>query len=174
MVLESAAHAAARGATPYAAYVGGAFAQQASKQTTPDLGAARLSGLITEALEDAGVSAHDLDLIVPHGACTALSDGYEAECLARALKGTREHAVATAFKPHLGHLLAASGIIETICALLAMKRQSVPATLHARPDHVKLAVPLITTQVRRRRIDTVLKLSTGFTGHDAATVFRKV
>ncbi|MCK4660313.1 MAG: hypothetical protein KAV82_12390 [Phycisphaerae bacterium] len=172
LVLESAAHARGRGATPYAAYLGGAFAHQASKQTTPDVRAMRLTGVITKALKRAGLLPHDLDLIIPHGASTALSDGYEAACLAQALHGTREHAVATALKPHLGHMLATSSIVETICAMLALRHQTVPATLHTRPDHVKLAVPLITATTDRP-LDTVLKLSTGFTGHDAASVFRR-
>jgi len=172
LVLESAAHAANRGATPYASYRGGAFAHQAFKQTIPDVPAARLSGVIAESLGKARLSPADLDLIVPHGASTAISDGYEAACLARTLQGTCERAVATAFKPYVGHMLAASGIVEVICALLAMKHQSVPATLHTRPDHVKLAIPLVTTATARP-IRTVLKLSTGFTGHDAALVFSK-
>ncbi len=173
LVLESAAHAAQRGATPYAAYLGGAFAHEAAEQTSPDMSAARLGMVITQALKQARLSAHDLDLIVPHGAGTAVSDEYEASCLAQALQGTREHAIATVFKPYVGHMLATSGIIETICALLAMKHQVVPATLHTRPGHVKLAVPLITTATAHP-VGSVLKLSTGFTGHDAAVVFRTV
>lgn len=172
VVLESAAHAARRGADPYAVYAGGAFAHQAFKQTIPDVRAARLSQVIRQALERAGISHYDLDLIVPHGAGTSLSDGYEAACLAEALKGTREHAVATAFKPHVGHMLAAGSIVETICGLLAMKHQVIPATLHTRPERVKLAVPLITSTTSRP-INTLMKLSTGFTGHDAASVFRR-
>ncbi|MFH0982490.1 MAG: beta-ketoacyl synthase N-terminal-like domain-containing protein [Planctomycetota bacterium] len=173
LVLESAAHAAKRGATPYAAYLGGAFAHQAAKQTTPDVRAGRLSTVIAGALKAARLAPRDVDLVVPHGASTALSDGYEAACLAQALGGACEHAVATVFKPYVGHLLAASSLIETICALLAMKHQCVPATLHTRRDHATLAVPLVTTQTRRP-VETVLKLSTGFTGHDAASVFRRV
>ncbi len=172
IVLESAASAEQRGATPYAVYRGGAFAQQGWKQVIPDVRAQRLSQVITNAMTSAGVTAGDIDLIVPHGAATQLSDGYEASCLADALKGQRENAVATAFKPYVGHMLAASGIIETICTLLCMKHQTVAATLHTSPDNVQLPIPLITTATERP-VRTVLKLSTGFTGHDSAIVFQQ-
>lgn len=171
IVLESAAHAAKRGAAVYATYLGGAFAHQGWKQVIPDIRSSRLRDVIVEVMAKTDVCVGDLDLIVPHGAATHLSDGYESSCLAQALQGKREHAVATAFKPYVGHMLAASGIIDTICTLLAMKHQAIPATLHTAPDSVQLPVPLVTTRVQCP-VKTVLKLSTGFTGHDAALIFR--
>lgn len=171
IVLESASHAAKRGAEVYAKYLGGAFAHQGWKQVIPDVRASRLRDVILEALDKTGVGVGDLDLIVPHGAATQLSDGYEASCLAQALQGKREHAVATAFKPYVGHMLAASGIIDTVCMLLAMKHQTIPATLHTAPDDVQLPVPLVTSRLQCP-VKTALKLSTGFTGHDAALVFQ--
>ncbi len=173
IVLESARHAAGRDAAVYATYLGGAFAQQGWKQTVPDVRAARLTSVIAGAMAQAGIEAKDLDVIVPHGAATRLSDGYEASCLAAALGDLTEQAVATVFKPYVGHMLAASGIIETICTLLMMTHQCVPAALYTRAQDAELQVPLL-TDCTARRVETVLRLSTGFTGHDAAAVFRKL
>lgn len=171
IVMESATHAKNRGSQIYATYKGGSFAQQSWKQVIPDVRSNRLSHVITQAMAKSGIGAGDLDLIVPHGAATQLSDGYESSCLAKALHGQRHHAVATAFKPNVGHLLAANGIIDTICTMLVLKHQTVPATLHTSPDSVQLPVPLVTTNLESS-MRTVLKLSTGFTGHDAALVFQ--
>ncbi|MGB2987146.1 MAG: beta-ketoacyl synthase N-terminal-like domain-containing protein [Phycisphaerae bacterium] len=173
IILESATHAARRGVSPYARYLGGAFTHQGWKQVIPDVRSARLRDVIVEAMANTGLAASELDLIVPHGASTQLGDGYEALCLTEAIKGQGGNAIATAFKPYVGHMLAASGIIEAICALLAIKHQSVPATLNTQPDHMQLPVPLATSPVERP-VRTVLKLSTGFTGHDAASIFRAV
>lgn len=170
MVLESAESAARRGAQPYARYLGGSFAHQSWKQVIPDVRASKLAEVITRSMAVAGVSPEQIDLIVPHGAATQLSDGYESACLATALHGRRDHAVATAFKPYFGHMLAASGLIDTVATVLSLKHQTVPATLHTSPENVRLPVPLATA-VLRRPIRTVLKLCTGFTGHDAAMVF---
>ena len=173
MVLESAEHAMHRGATPYAQYLGGAFSHQGWKQVIPDVRAARLRETIVRAMRTTRLPAGELDLIIPHGAGTKLSDGYESSCLAQAMTGRRENAVATALKPYFGHMLAASGIIELIGAMLAVKFQCVPPTLNTNPENAHLPVPLATTLLTRP-IRTVLKLSTGFTGHDAASLFRAV
>jgi 3-oxoacyl-[acyl-carrier-protein] synthase II len=172
MVLESAEHAARRGVAPYATYLGGAFAHQGWKQTIPDVRAARLRGVIEEALTSCGVTPEELDMVIPHGASTSLSDGYEAACLAQALDGRAKRAVATVLKPYTGHLLAASGIIEIVGGLLAMKHQSVPQTPHTSRPSDALTMPLVLERTNRP-VNTMLKLSTGFTGHDAALLFRR-
>ena len=172
IVLESASRADARGANVYATYPGGGFAQQSWKQTVPDIHAARLAAAIKTAMARTDVSAADVDLIVPHGASTYTSDGYEAACVEQALDNRAAGAVATVFKPYVGHMLAASGVIETIGTLLAIQHQAVPATPHTRPDRASFPVPLVKT-FTERPVNTVLKLSTGFTGHDAALLFRK-
>ncbi len=173
MVLESAAHAKRRGAYIYAAYQGGVFAHQGWKQTVPDVRAARLTGVIRRTMAGAGVEPDQLSLIVPHGAATLLSDKYEGKCLLEALDGAGSGAVVTAFKPYVGHMLAASGIIETICGLLSMRHQEVPATLHTGSEQVELGAPLATEHLAHP-VDSLLKLSTGFTGHDAALLFGRV
>lgn len=173
LVLESGRHARARGARGRAVYAAGTFAQQAWKQTVPDVRAGRLRGVIERALASAGVSAGELDLIVPHGAAGRVSDGYEATCLCEALRGEADSAVATTFKPAVGHMLAASALIETIGCLLAMGHECVPPMCAAEANDVEFPVPLA-SEPTPRRLNTAMKLSTGFTGHDAALVFRRV
>ena len=171
LVLESAESAQRRGVTPYAEYLGGGFAQQGWKHSIPDVRANRLRHVIRRAMDGSDVSPDNLDLVVPHGASTTISDGYEASSLAQALDGRAENAVATVFKPYVGHMLAASVLVEVSAALLSMRHGMVPATLHTRPGCNKLPIPLITENTTRS-VRTLLKLSTGFTGHDAATLFR--
>ncbi len=170
IVIESAASAEKRGAQVYARYVGGSLAQQGWKQTIPDVRAMRLRDVMASVLSEASMASTDVDLIVPHSASTQLSDGYEAACIEKVFGSPGHNAVCTAFKPYVGHLLAGSGVVETICALLAMKNQTIPATLKSDTSRVELCLPLITERVEQP-IKTMLKLSTGFTGHDAASLF---
>lgn len=176
IVLESESHARRRHARVYAEYFGGAFSHQAWKQTVPDIRAARLRGVIENAIAGAEVSLEMIDFFVPHGAGTPMSDGYEAECLSQALgkdaAGSNGEMLAAAFKPYVGHMLAASAIVDTLCGLLALHHGVVPTTLNSDPTRVRLPIPLATGPVERP-LKTMLKLSTGFTGHDAALVFRK-
>lgn len=170
LVLESQSHAARRGATVWAHYLGGAFAQQAWKHTVPDVRAARLAGVIASALDVAGVGTEQLDLVVPHGAAVRVSDGYETACIKAALQGATSAAVATAFKPQVGHMLAASVIIETACMVQCMRHGMVPATLNTNSPDDQLPLALVKSN-EKRSVGCGLKLATGFTGHDAALVF---
>ncbi len=171
LVLESAESAARRGAEPYAEYVGGAFAQQGWKHAVPDVRAQHLTHAIRMALQSTGQAAQAIDLVVPHGAATSISDGYEAASMKDTLGESDGRAVATAFKPHVGHMLAASGLIELAAALLTMRRGVIPATLNTRSGCTRLPMPLVNENTTRE-VRTLLKLHTGFTGHDAATVYR--
>ncbi len=173
LVLESASSAERRGVTPYAEYLGGHFAHQGWKHSIPDVRSQYLRKTIERVMHDSGVSPEGIDLIVPHAASTTISDGYEAVCIADAFKGHRTEAIATALKPHIGHTLAASAIIELAGALLAMKNGAIPGTLHSRAQCTRLPVPLA-TQTATADVRTLLKISTGFTGHDAAAIYRRV
>ena len=178
LVLESAEHAEKRGAAPYAVYEGGAFAHQGWKQTLPDVAAARLSEVIIQGLNVAGAAWPDIDLVIPHGAGTALSDRYEAECVAKSLReyggagGGESAAHAAVFKPAFGHLLGASGLVETAAGLLCLRHQCVPPCIGPAADR-RFPVPF-SAPALPRKLHRLLKLSTGFTGHDAASLFRAV
>lgn len=172
LVLESAERAAGRGAEAYATYAGGGFAQQSWKQVMPDVRALRLRDALRSALAAGGIDPSEVDLIVPHGASTTISDGYEAACLLPIFGDGATSAVATVFKPYFGHMLASSGLIELIGALLALKHQTIPGTPGTAVGSATLPVPLI-GETTPRPVRTLLKLSTGFTGHDAALLLRR-
>lgn len=168
LVLESAEHAARRGAKPYAQYVGGAFAHQSWKQTIPDLRAGRLKGVIEDALRRGERNPGDIDLIVPHGAGTQLSDGYESGCIKDVFAGDALPRIAV-FKQSVGHLLAASALIDTACALLTLRHGTIPKGNLPAPGHPP---DRAVHQKKDGKLNTLLKLSTGFTGHDAAMIFK--
>ena len=178
LILESEAHAQQRGATPYAYYAGGAFAHQGWKQTLPDVSAARLSGVIQSVLDTTESQWSDIDLVIPHGAGTALSDRYEAECVERSMRrpGVESSvpcsAHAAVFKPNFGHLLGASGLIETAAGLLCLKHQCVPPCAGGAADR-RFPFPFVSDALPKP-LRSLLKVSTGFTGHDAASLFHAI
>lgn len=173
ILLESETSVEQRGGKVYGRYLGGSFCHQAWKQTVPDVRAGRLREVVERAVCDNGLSFSELDLIVPHGAATGLSDRYESECIGQAMGGEGARAVAAAFKPYVGHTLAACGILETLCGLLALRHGVIPATLSSDESEARFPCPMPSKPVEKE-LRTMLKVSTGFTGHDAALVFQRV
>jgi len=171
LVLEARSRAEARGAHIYAEYLGGSFAQQSWKHAISDVPANRLASAAQKALTDAGVSAAEVDLVVPHGAGSAISDGYEAHTLGQLFEKSSP-ALLCPLKVYLGHQLGNCVVMELAVAFMMMRRglvlgQPFEGQINGR---VPLEMP---RDNRPHSIQVMLKLATGFTGHDAALVFRK-
>lgn len=129
-----------------------------------------LSRAIQIALADAGVSAEAVGMVVAHGNGTRASDASEARAL-RLVFGRNVPPV-TGFKWAFGHLIAASGVLDLVMALQALRRRIVPgiATLNTLdPDLAPLPVSPLPQQPRS---DIALILCRGFGGMNAALLVR--
>ncbi len=129
-----------------------------------------LARAIALALDDAGIAAADVGMVVAHGNGTRSSDSSEASALRR-IFGTMPPPV-TAFKWAFGHSLAASGIIDCVLALNSLRRGEIPgiATLRE-PDPACADLPISAT-VQKPRSDVALVLGRGFAGTNAAVLLR--
>ena len=124
-VLETAAHARARGAARRLLLSGYASTCDATHMTKPDAdGQARA---LRAALQDAGLRAADIGHVNAHGTATVAGDAVEAESLRRVFGGATAPAV-TATKAIVGHLLGAGGAIELAATLRALELQRLPPT----------------------------------------------
>lgn len=129
-----------------------------------------LSRAIDLALADAGISAADVGMIVAHGNGTPTSDASEARGLKRVF-GQNLPPV-TSFKWAYGHLIAASGVIDLVLALTALRQGVVPgiATLRT-PDPEILPFP-VSHQPQSPRSDIALILCRGFGAMTVALLVR--
>jgi len=125
---------------------------------------------VTQALDDAGIAAADVGMIVTHGNGVWQSDFSEAAAI-RTLFGSASPPV-TAFKWAIGHLIAAAGIVETTVALNALRQGIVPgiATL-AQPDPNCDGIS-VSMAAQEPRSNVALILCRGFAGTDAALLIR--
>ena len=145
LVIESNAHAQARGATWHTLLTGYASNCDGMHITQPDpSGQARA---MQAALRDAGLVPADIGHVNAHGTATQAGDAAEAESLRRVFGGLSERKVpgpvpvVTATKAILGHLLGAGGAVELIATLRALERGLVPPTGHGRADmHARTTV----------------------------------
>lgn len=123
LLLEKKSVAEARGATILAEIVGFATTSDTSSIANPDVAA--MSECMRLAVEDAGVSADELDYINAHATGTLQGDVAEAEAI-RQLVGDRTPV--SSFKGHLGHTMAASGAIELSASIGMMQLGVLAAT----------------------------------------------
>ena len=126
---------------------------------------------ISQALADAGIKPIDVGMIVAHGNGTPASDASEAAAILRVFGG--DAPPVTAFKWAIGHTLAASGMLDTVLALEALRRGVVPgiATLsNVDPDFARLPV---SREPRKPRSGVALIVCRGFGGMNVALVVGK-
>ncbi len=172
LVLESAKAARARGASPYAAYMGGAFVQEAWKVAVPNLTQPWYEETLRGACKAARLEPEDIDLLNPHGAGTALGDLQEARGLTAVYGDWPERPRITALKGSLGHTLGASAALEAAAALLALKHQTIPPSIGFQSPDPKLKIKLV-AQPQPAPLRTAMKIACGFAGFLGSVVFQK-
>ncbi len=121
-VLESSAHAAARGARSVALLAGYATNCDGVHITQPD--ASGQARAMSAALADAGLAASDIGYLNAHGTATPAGDAAEADSIARVF-GPRGVPVSSSKAIH-GHLLGASGAVELLATLRALATRCLP------------------------------------------------
>ena len=173
LVLESAAVAQRRGATPYAEVRGYGATSDAFHMVQPRPDGRQAARAARIALADGGMKARDIDYVNAHASSTPLGDAVEAGAIARAL-GPRSRTVpVSGTKAYYGHPLGASGAIEAAIAALAIRRGWAPGTVNLeQPDEKALeALPGLLSEPFEGEVRGVLSTSFGFGGLNAALAF---
>jgi len=173
MVLESAAHATARGARIDAEVLGGALTADAYHMSAPEptgRGAARAMSL---ALRHAGVAPDEVDLIVAHGTSTPLNDVTETRAIKTAFGDHARRVAITAPKSMIGHLLGAAGVANALVALSAIREGIIPPTTNLHDPDPECDLDYTPLVPRRQRVDTAIANGFGFGGQNAVAVFRR-
>lgn len=168
LVLESAAHAAKRGATPLAVLTGFGQTADAGHMTLADgTGSRRAMEL---ALAEAGLQANQISAINAHATSTPLGDAQEAETIAT-LFGANIPTSAT--KGATGHLLGAAGALEAVLSIQSLRTGILPPTLNAENSAVPLT-DIVPNQARHGvEVQHVLSNSFGFGGTNVSLVFSR-
>ncbi|GAA3986966.1 beta-ketoacyl-ACP synthase II [Thermobifida alba] len=176
LVLESAEHAAARGARVYAVAAGTGYTCDAYDMVQPDPVGAGAARAISAAIADAGLRPSDIAHINAHATSTPAGDVPETVAIRTALGDSAADAVAvTSTKSMTGHLLGGAGALESIATVLALHHGVVPATINVEELDPGVVVDVVVDKPRELPADAVAALndSFGFGGHNVALVFRR-
>jgi 3-oxoacyl-[acyl-carrier-protein] synthase II len=123
-VLERLDRAKSRGAAVHAVMRGSGSSNDAATMTSPDLSGDGVLLAVRRALSDAGATADDVAVVNAHGSATPVNDHVETVVLSRMFTGRRPIAFAT--KGAFGHTLGATGALEAIAVILALREGKVP------------------------------------------------
>jgi 3-oxoacyl-(acyl-carrier-protein) synthase len=137
----------------------------------PDVPANRLAEAARKAMGDAGVDQREVDLVVPHGAGSGISDGYEAYTLGELFEKNSRVPMCP-LKAFLGHQLGNCVLAELAAGLTMMEHGMVLGQPFDGETNGRVPLELVRSN-RQHAVQIMLKLATGFTGHDAAMVFSK-
>lgn len=171
LVLESEAHARARGARIHALLTGFGMACETTSATAPDPEGSGVEASARLALGEAG--AADVGWVKTHGTGTKLNDAAECRGLARLLGARAAEVPLTSLKGAVGHAMGASGGIEAVAAALALERGVVPPSCGTDEVDPDLAPCRIAVRAEASHGDRVLLLSEGFGGRCAALVLAR-
>ncbi|WP_313598331.1 beta-ketoacyl-ACP synthase II [Epilithonimonas vandammei] len=176
IILEEYEHAKKRGATIYAELAGGGMSADAHHMTAPHPEGLGAYLVMKNCLEDAGVTADEVDHINMHGTSTPLGDIAESNAIAK-LFG--EHAFdiqINSTKSMTGHLLGAAGVIEAIAALHTIIHGIVPPTINHFTDDENIDSRLNFTfnNAVEKNVDIAMSNTFGFGGHNACVLFKKI
>lgn len=168
IVVESEESACDRGADVVAELAGFGAASDAYHPTAPDPEGRGGARAIRACLEDAGVGPDAVGHVNAHGTGTPAGDAAELRALDAAL-GRRDIPI-SATKSSTGHLLGASGVVEAILTMRAMRDGLLPPTRNL-DDPEFDGWDIVAGSARRQRVTAALSTSFGFGGHDAALLF---
>ncbi len=176
IVLESEAHAKARGARIYAELAGVGMSADAHHITAPEPEGAGASRAMLEAIATAGGTTADVVHINAHATSTPVGDVAEANAIRRAFGSLADSIPVSATKSMTGHLLGAAGAVEAIFTILALHHRLAPASINLDSMDPEIALDVVQGSHRQLPAGDLLALdnSFGFGGHNVALAFRSV
>ena len=174
LVLEEKEHALKRGAKIYCELAGYGRTGDAYHITAPDSKADQAARGIKLAIQDAGLTADDVDYINAHGTSTPLNDKGETLAIKKALGEEKAYKVAvSSTKGMTGHMLGAAGGVEAAICALAIRDGVIPPTINYTTPDPDCDLDYVPNEKREMDLNVALSNSLGFGGHNATLCFKK-
>lgn len=174
LVLEEYEHAKKRGAKIYAEIIGYGLSGDAYHVTSPAPEGEGGYRAMQAAIKKAGISPSDIDYVNAHGTSTPMGDELELKAVERLFGDACTNLTMSSTKSAIGHLLGASGAVEAIFSILAIRDNIVPPTLNLDNPSVETKIDLVPHKAKSMDVNVVLSNSFGFGGTNASLIFKEV
>lgn len=177
LILEDYEHAKARGAKIYAEIVGIGMTSDAYHMTAPDPEGKGAERVMRLAIKDAGLETKQIDFINTHGTSTPLGDVAELQAIQRVFGEHVYEMNLDSTKSMTGHLIGATGAVEALACIMALKNGIIPPTINHDPEdvdeNIDYRINFTFDKAQKRDIHYALSNTFGFGGHNACLVFKK-
>lgn len=177
LILEEYEHAKARGAKIYAEMVGEGMTSDAYHLTAPDPDGKGAERVMRLAIKDAGLQPEDIDYINTHGTSTPLGDVTELKAIQRVFGDHVYDMNLDSTKSMTGHLIGATGAVEAMACVMALKDGIIPPTINHDPEdldeNIDYRINFTFDKAQKRDIRYALSNTFGFGGHNACLLFKK-
>jgi 3-oxoacyl-[acyl-carrier-protein] synthase II len=172
LVLETEAHAKARGATPLAYLVGWGMSSDAEHITRPHPDGLGLRLAIEAALRRADVAPADVGYINPHATSTPQGDIAEYQSMKQVFGDVLPQIPISATKSMIGHLLGGAGAAEAIAVVCSLRDQRLHPSINI--DRLDPVFELdLVREARRADVRYAISNSAGFGGHNCVLAFER-
>jgi 3-oxoacyl-[acyl-carrier-protein] synthase II len=170
LVLESALHAAARGAPILGVISGYGTTDDANHMVQPGPEGEGAARAIEIALRDAGLRPEEIDYVNAHGTSTPLNEKLETQAIKTAFGEHAFRLPVSSTKSMTGHLLGAAGAVEAVICLKAIETGCIPPTINYTTPDPDCDLDCVPNEARPGRLRHVLNNSMGFGGHNVALI----
>jgi beta-ketoacyl-acyl-carrier-protein synthase II len=172
LILEREDHARARGAEIFGEIAGYGSTADAFHVTAPHEDGAGGAAAMRMAMQTAGLNPDEIDYINAHGTGTQLNDIAETRAVKSALGKHAHSTPISSTKSMTGHLMGATGALEAIFCMLAIRDGVLPPTIHYQTPDPECDLDVIPNQAREMPIKTALSNAFGFGGHNAVLALK--
>jgi 3-oxoacyl-(acyl-carrier-protein) synthase len=170
LVLESYAHASARGARIRACVAGSGISSDAFHPVAPPSDAEGAVRAMQEALSRADVSPRDIQYVNAHGTGTVQNDRSEAVALEHVFGAG--NVLVSSIKSLIGHTMGAAGALEAVATLLAMDAEVLPPTANLHVPDPEVPFDCLAHTPRPHAVACAMSNSFGFGGQNVSLIFR--
>ncbi len=174
MVLEEYEMAKARGAKIYAELIGFGMSGDAYHITSPPENGVGALQSMQNAVNDANIDASAINYINAHGTSTPAGDIAECQAVKSVMGSAADQVAVSSTKSMIGHLLGASGAVEAIFSILAIRDQVVPPTINLDNPEEGCDINLVPHIAQKMPVEVVMSNSFGFGGTNGTLIFRKI
>ena len=173
LVLETESHAKKREANILAELAGYGSTADAFHVTAPHEKGLGGAAAIRQALASAGANPEEVGYISAHGTATQLNDLSETKAIKVALGDLAYKIPISSTKSMTGHMMGATGALEAIFCVQAIRESLLPPTIHYETPDPECDLDYVPNKAREKKIDLAISNAFGFGGHNAVLAVRR-